>query len=76
MTDRQGTRETPFDMASCMAMIEKMMAQQGAGCDCAEMMFQVRSQAGQGCCDCAGMMSQMMTMWGKTQSETDEHSHS
>ncbi len=71
MTDKQGTQGTPFDMASCTAMIEKMMAQQGAGCGCAEMMSQIKNQAGRGGCDCSEMMSQMMAMWGKTQGETD-----
>jgi len=35
-----------FDMASCMAMMEKMMAGHGEGCDCEEMMTQITSEGG------------------------------
>ena len=71
MTDKQGTQGTPFDMASCMAMIKKMMAQQGAVCGCAGMMSETKDQAGRGGCDCSEIMSQMMAMWDKTQDEAD-----
>ena len=71
MTDKQGTQGTPFDMASCMAMIKKMMARQGAGRGCAERMSQAKDQVGRGGCDCSEMMSQMMAMWDKTQDKAD-----
>jgi hypothetical protein len=35
-----------FDMSACMAMMEKIMAQGGDGCDCTEMMSQVRAMEG------------------------------
>ena len=52
MTDEQkATQEnqrTPFDVTSCMAMMEKMMGQQG--CDCTEMMSQMMAM----CCRVQG----------------------
>lgn len=44
MTDKQkATQEkpVPFDVTSCMAMMEKMMAQFGEGCDCTGIMAQM-----------------------------------
>ena len=35
-----------FDMTACMAMVEKMMAGHGEGCDCEEMMSQIDSEGG------------------------------
>ena len=61
MTDQQ--KATPFDLTSCMAMMEEMMGGQGRGCDCAEMMSQMTGQQG----GCAEMMSQMMAMCGGVQ---------
>jgi hypothetical protein len=60
VTDRQGEPGTPFDAASWTETMEKMMAQMGEGCDCAEMMSRMMSQAGQGCCTWGEMMSQVM----------------
>ncbi|MCP4541041.1 MAG: hypothetical protein GY832_28225 [Chloroflexi bacterium] len=72
MTDKQKTTQdsqtASFNTSSCMTMMEKMMGQQS--CDCAETMSQTTKQQGQGCC--AEMMTQMMTMFGKAQSETEE----
>ena len=59
MADKQETQGTPFDMAACVAMMGKMMAQMGAGCDCSEMMAQIKGQAEKGCCDWGEMMSYM-----------------
>jgi len=71
MTDKQKESQTPpFDATSCMAMIEKMMGQQGCGCDCTEMVSRMMGQAGQG--GCAEMMSQMMAVWCGVQDETEE----
>ena len=40
-------RDQPaFDMTLCMAMMEKMKAGHGEGCDCAEMMSQIHSEGG------------------------------
>ena len=40
-------RDQPaFDMASCMAMMEKMMSGHSEGCDCEEMMSQFTSEEG------------------------------
>ena len=49
MTAKQKTtqRDQPdFDMASCMAMMEKMMSGHSEGCDCEEMMSQINSEGG------------------------------
>ncbi len=51
--DNQGA---PFSTSSCMAMMEKMMGQQG--CNCAEMMSQ--------------MMPQMMALFRRAQGEAEE----
>lgn len=59
MTDNQGTQGNPFDMDACVAMMEKVMAQMSARCDCAEMMPRITSQAEQGCCDWCETMSDM-----------------
>jgi len=71
MTDKQGTQRIPFDVASCVAMMEKMMAQMGAECDCTEMMSRMTSQAGPGCCDWSEMMSQMTATCCGAQTETE-----
>jgi hypothetical protein len=67
MTEEQKTtrenRRVPFDMASCMAMLEKMMGQYEGVCDCAGIM-------GQG--DYAKMMSQMMASCCGVQGEAEE----
>ena len=78
MTDKQKTTQdnqgTPFSAGSCMAMMEKMVGQQG--CGCAGMMSQMAGQQGQG--GCAEMMSQMMpqmmAMFGGAQGEAEEAS--
>jgi hypothetical protein len=44
MTDQQ--KATPFDLTSCMAMMEEMMGGQGRGCGCAEMMSQMMAMCG------------------------------
>jgi hypothetical protein len=31
-------RQIPFDISTCMAMMERMMGEHMEGCDCAEMM--------------------------------------
>ena len=36
--------QSPFDISSCMTMMQKMIS--GGGCDCAEMMAQTTSQSG------------------------------
>ena len=36
--------QSPFDISSCMTMMQKMTS--GGGCDCAEMMAQTTSQGG------------------------------
>ena len=49
MTAEQKTknRDQPaFDMASCMAMMEKMRSGHSKGCDCEEMMSQINSEEG------------------------------
>jgi hypothetical protein len=68
MTDQQ--KATPFDLTSCMAMMEEMMGGQGRSCDCAEIMSQMTGQQG----GCAETMSQMMAMCGGVQGETGEKS--
>ncbi len=68
----------PFDPSSCMAMMEKMMGQQG--CDCAGMMSRMAGQKGQGGCAemmpsmMSQMMPQMMAMFGGAQGEAKEAS--
>ncbi len=47
MTDQEKTtKDFTFDISTCLAMMEKMMGEHGAGCDCAEMMSQTMSQQG------------------------------
>lgn len=76
MTDKQKTTQdsqtAPFSAGSCMAMMEKMMGQQG--CDCAEMMSQMTGQQGQGSCAemMSQMMPQMMAMFDRAQGEAEE----
>ena len=60
MTDEQKTTQeesrTPFAGMPFAAMMEKMMGQQGQGCNCMEMMSQMMSQQEMDC-DCAEMMA-------------------
>lgn len=69
MTEEQkATHENqrvPFDLASCLAMMEEMMGQEG--CDCSEMMSQMMGQGGY-----AEMMSQMIASCCGVQGETEE----
>ena len=58
-------RRVPFDLVSCLAMMEEMMGQEG--CDWSEMMSQMMGQGGY-----AGMMSQMMAFCCGVQGETEE----
>jgi hypothetical protein len=73
MTDQQkATQENqrdPFDLGSCMAMMEEMMGQQEGDCDCAEMMSQMMGQG-----DRAAMMSQMMASCCGAQEEPEDES--
>ena len=39
--ETQENRGVPFDLSSCMAMMEEMMGQQEGDCDCTEIMSQV-----------------------------------
>ena len=58
-TERKTTQEnqgTTFEMSSCMAMMQEMMAKQGEGSDCSEIFSQMNSQKG---CSCTEMMSHM-----------------
>jgi hypothetical protein len=70
VTDKQDTQGTPFDMAACAAMMEKMVAQVGAGCDCTEIMSRMANQAEAGCCDWSEMMSQIKATCCGVQEET------
>lgn len=67
MTQKQkaarGNQRVPFDMASCTAMLEEMMDQYGAVCDCAGMV-------GQG--GYAETVFQMMASCCGVQGETQE----
>ena len=68
--EQQKTQENqgvPFDLTSCMAMIEEMMGQQGDGCGCTEIKSRMAGQGG-----CAEMMSQMMASCCGAQEETEE----
>ena len=51
MTDEQKTTQeeprTPFEGMPFAAMMQKMMGQQGSGCDCAEVMSQMMTMCGQ-----------------------------
>jgi len=58
-------QRVPFDLASCLVMMEEMMGQEG--CDCSEMMSQMMGQGGY-----AEMMSQMMASCCGVQGETEE----
>ncbi len=70
MSNEQKTTQkesrSPFEGMPFVAMMEKMMSQQGQGCGCAEMMSQMMGQQGVSC-DCADMM----TMCGATQDEEE-----
>jgi hypothetical protein len=67
--ETQENRGVPFDLSSCMAMMEEMMGQQEGGCDCAEMMSQMM---GQGDRAAPSVMSQMMASCCGVQGETEE----
>ena len=73
MSDKQkATQENqrvPFDLSSCMAMMEEMMGKQEGGCGCTEVMSQMMGQG-----DCASMMSQMMASCCGAQEETEDES--
>jgi hypothetical protein len=45
-TNETQENQAPFDISSCMTMMQKMMTEHGGGCDCAEMMAQTTSQGG------------------------------
>ena len=51
MTDEHKTTQkeprAPFEDIPFAAMMEKMMGQQGSGCDCAEMISQMMTTCGQ-----------------------------
>ncbi len=53
----QENQESTFEMSSCMAMMQDMMAKQGEGSDCSEVFSQMKSQEG---CSCMEMMSHML----------------
>jgi hypothetical protein len=63
MSDQEGTTQekssNTFDMSSCIEMMGKMTSQGGCGCDCGEMMSQVK-QEGEIHEEWLGMMSQMV----------------
>jgi hypothetical protein len=67
--ETQENRGVPFDLSSCMAMMQEMMGQQEGDCDCAETMSQV---LGQGDCAAPSVMSQMMASCCGVQGETEE----
>lgn len=67
--ETQENRGVPFDLSSCMAMMEEMMGQQEGDCDCTEIMSQVMGQG-----DCAAMMSQMTASCCGAQEETGNES--
>jgi len=72
MTNKQkatGENRVPFDLASFMAMMGKMMGNTECDCDCGEMMSQMTCQTESG--SCADMMSQMMAMFSGEQTETE-----
>ncbi len=74
MSNEQKTTQeesrSPFEGLPFAAMMEKMMSQQGQGCDCLEMMSQMMGQQDKDC-DCAEMMPQMKAMCGGTQNEEE-----
>ena len=75
MTEEQKTskkyKDTTFDMASCMAMKEKIMGGHWEECICEEMMSQVTDMEGiPG--EWLKVMSQMMEVHCGTQEETEE----
>lgn len=70
MTDRQSTTQENQgiapDAASCMAMFEKIMGQQGRRYDCAELISWISGQTGRFSC------AEMMTVCCGVQGEPDE----
>jgi hypothetical protein len=60
-------RRVPFDLASCLSMMEEMMGQEGRGCG--EMMSRMMGQGGFAA---PGVMSQMMASCRGVQDETEE----
>jgi len=76
MTAEQKTtqRDQPaFDMSSCMAMLDKMMAGHGEGCDCEEMMSQINSE-GSIPDEWLNVMSQMMGVHCRSQEVAERKS--
>lgn len=75
MTTEQKTRQEnqmpSFDLTSCMALMEKMMGPHGEGCDCADMMSQITSQAGMPD-EWLKVMSQMMEIHCGCHEEEDQ----
>ena len=91
MTDEQKTTQekccVPSEGMPFSAMMEKMMGQQGQGCDCIEMMSLMMEQPGEVCpcidmisndtdqaetsSECSGMLSQMMGVCCGSQVETE-----
>ncbi len=65
--ETQENRGVPFDLASCMAMMEEMMSQGEGGCDCSELMSQMMGQG-----NFAEMASQMMASCCGVQGEAEE----
>ena len=65
--ETQENQGVPFDLASCLAMTEEMMGEEG--CDCSEMMSQMMGQGGYAM---PGVMSQMMAPCCGVQRETGE----
>ena len=68
--EQKGTHEDqriPFDLSSCLTMMEEMMGQQG--CDWSEMMSQMMGQGGYAA---PGVMSQMMASCCGVQGATEE----
>ena len=63
--------QAPFDISSCMTMMQKMIS--GEGCNCAEMMAQVTSPGGIPE-EWAKVMSQMMeTHCGTSEGKVEEN---
>ena len=75
MTDKQETTQesgrAPLGAASCVAMMERLMGEQGRGCDCTEFFSRVTgTQATDS--DCCGALSRMMAGCCGTQSAVVE----
>ena len=73
MGENQNTEQVDqatFDMTSCMAMMEKMMAGHREGCDCDELFPQITSQEGIPE-EWLKVMSQMMEVYCGTPQEKE-----